>query len=60
MNFVKKGVVIPLGGAGEIDDVGSAIHGIGVIERNDKIYCYYGTYDSLNVRVALAVSEDGM
>lgn len=58
--FVKKGVVIPLGGAGEIDDVGSATYGIGVIERNDKIYCYYGAYDSLNARVALAVSEDGM
>ena len=60
MNFIKKGVVIPIGGAGEIDDVYTAVYGIGVIERNGKIYCYYGAHDGGNARVALAVSEDGM
>ena len=60
MTFVKKGVVVPLGGAGEIDDVCTAYFGISVIERNGKIWCYYGAYDGGNARVALAISEDGV
>ena len=60
VNFVKKGVVVPLGGAGEIDDVSTAGYGIGVIERNGKIWCYYGAHDGGNGRVALAISEDGV
>ena len=60
MTFVKKGVVVPLGGVGEIDDVHTATYGISVIERNGKLWCYYGAYDGVNHRVALAISEDGM
>ena len=56
--FVKKGVVIPLGGAGEIDD--ATTYYPAVIVRNNKIYCYYNAYDGGVVRIALAVSEDGL
>jgi len=58
MNFVKKGVVIPLGSAGEIDDVYTASPS--VIEKNDKIYCYYSGSDGTKYRKALAISKDGM
>ena len=55
VNFVKKGVVIPLGGAGEIDTTHS--YAAGMMRHNDKIYGYYTANDE---RVALAISEDGM
>ena len=58
LNFVKKGVVIGLGGAGEVDD--TQVYYPTVIVRNDKTYCYYSASDGVNRRVALAISEDGM
>ena len=60
MTFVKKGIVVPLGGAGEIDDVHAGRAGISVIERNGKIWCYYAAHNGSNLRVALAISEDGL
>jgi len=58
MNFIKKGVVIPLGNAGEADDIYVYIPSI--IRVNDKYYCYYAGYDGSNWRIMLAVSKDGM
>ena len=57
VNFVKKGVVVPLGAGGDVDD--SHVVGPDVVKVNDKIYCYYGGYGGLRLRVCLAISEDG-
>ena len=58
VNFIKKGVVIPLGGAGEADDL--LVYLPSVMQINDKFYCYYDGHDGSNARIILAVSEDGV
>ena len=37
MTFVKKGIVVPLGSAGQVDDVNVSQPNVTVF--NDKIYC---------------------
>jgi len=58
MNFVKKGIVIDKGGAGEIDSTHANTPAVVVI--NNKIYVFYNADDGTNVRIALAISEDGI
>jgi len=58
MNFVKKGVVIPLGGSGEVDD--THVYTPSCFIKNRCVWCYYTAYDGSNHRIALAISEDGM
>ena len=58
MNFIKKGVVLPLGAAGEADDV----HAIGpsVIYKDGFFYLFYAGHDGANYRICLALSKDGV
>ena len=57
MSFVKHGVVIPLGGSGDFDDV--HIYAPAVVVRDGRTWLYYAGNDGAKVRVGLAVSEDG-
>jgi len=54
LNFVKKGVIVGLGGGGEIDDAHSG-YNLAAISHNDKLFLYYGANDGSNTRTALAV-----
>jgi predicted GH43/DUF377 family glycosyl hydrolase len=58
VNFVKKGIIIPIGAGGTFDDV-SAFN-CSAIVFNDKIHLYYCGYDGINYRQSLAISEDGV
>ena len=57
MTFVKKGIVVPLGSAGQVDDVNVSQPNVTVF--NDKIYCYYTAAGNSPYAIALAISEDG-
>ena len=58
MNFIKKGVVLPVGGAGEIDE--GRAYAPSALVFNNRVYLYYTATDSVGVyRVALAISKDG-
>lgn len=57
-NFVKKGVVVPLGAAGQVND--NHQEGTGILKFNDKTYCYGAGHDNAAWRVTLAISENGM
>ena len=57
MSFVKHGVVIPLGASGDFDDV--QIYYPAVLERGGRTWMYYSGHAGANVRIGLAVSEDG-
>lgn len=60
MNFIKKGVVVPIGAGGEFDD--SSLYGSTSIKHNDKIYIYYEAWNVANATyyIGLAISEDGV
>jgi predicted GH43/DUF377 family glycosyl hydrolase len=58
ITFVKQGVVIPLGAGGEFDDVMTYYPAI--LERDGQIWMYYAGYDGGNLRIGLAISEDGI
>ena len=57
LHFVKLGVVIPLGGSGDFDEVRAYIPA--VVVRDGRTWLYYSGYDGANARAGLAVSEDG-
>ena len=57
MSFVKHGVVIPLGADGDFDDVHT--YTPAVLVRDGRTWLYYAGHDGVNLRVGLAVSEDG-
>ena len=56
-NFTKKGVVIPVGDLGDVDDTHA--YQPSVIKVNDKFYCYYSANDGATARICLAISKDG-
>lgn len=58
MSFVKKGVVLPLGGTGNFDD--SAVYGSAILERNGEVWLYYVGIAGNRARMGLAISEDGL
>jgi len=58
MSFVKHGVVIPLGASGDFDGVRAYIPA--VVVRDGRTWLYYAGHDGANIRVGLAVSEDGV
>ena len=58
VNFVKKGVVVPLGAAGESDDLHTA--NPSVIFKDGYFWLYYVGYDDVSSRVCLALSKDGL
>ena len=58
VNFIKKGVVLPLGAAGEADDVYA--YAPAVIYKDGFFYLFYGGYDGANYRICLALSKDGV
>jgi len=58
INFTKKGVVLPLGAAGEADDVHTnTAH---VLYKDGFFWLYYGAHDGGNFRISLALSKDGI
>ena len=58
MPFVKKGVVIPDGGASDIDS--SWAYNGSVVRFHNKYYCYYLGYTGSIIRICLAISKDGV
>ena len=58
IHFTKLGVVIPLGGAGEFDDVRA--YGAAPLLLDGRVLLYYTGYDGADHRVGLAVSDDGV
>jgi len=58
VNFIKKGVVLPLGAAGEADDIHT--YQPAVIYKDGFFYLFYGGFDGANYRICLALSKDGV
>jgi len=58
IHFIKHGVVVPLGASGDFDNVYA--YRPAVVVRDGRTWLYYAGYDGANIRVGLAVSEDGI
>ena len=54
----KKGVVLPLGAAGEADD--AHVWSPAVIYKDDSFYLFYAGDDGAHHRICLALSKDGV
>jgi len=58
INFIDKGVIIPLGNPGDIDNV--EVEPAGVFIEDGIFHLYLNAYDGTTHRIALACSEDGI
>jgi hypothetical protein len=58
INFVKKGVVLPVGASGQFDDY-YAIYP-SVIYKDGYTWLYYSAYDGSSYKVGLSLSKDGI
>ena len=58
VNFIKKGVVLPLGAAGEADNVHA--YTPSVIYKDGFFYLFYAGHDGTNSRICLALSKNGV
>lgn len=54
----RKGVVIPTGTSGEVDDADNLR--ISILVYNNIFYAFYSTYDGATYRIGLACSRDGL
>ncbi len=58
MNFIKKGIVLPVSNVGDIDEERASRPCALVF--NNKVYLYYIANDGVDYRSALAISKDGV
>jgi predicted GH43/DUF377 family glycosyl hydrolase len=54
----KKGVVVPMGAAGEMDD--ARAYGQSCLQKENLFYLYYTAGHGSNYRTALGISKDGL
>ena len=58
VHFTRLGVVLPLGGVGEFDEVWA--RGPAPLLLDGRVMLYYSGYDGSRIRVGLAASDDGV